>query len=186
MNIFILLAASLTVFVTFGQAKPNAEHQTRTLVEREETYECPEPFTMFGEYCYFFSDDFEYWHGAEAACTVLNIEAHLVRPYTQEIDEYVLSYVRTTNDNFWNDVNCIETSDTCRHFMYSNGEDLTYTNWATSQPDAGGPNCFIECDEDCGMYWKHPGREFKWNDAGCWSARNRYVCQMDRVPVYSY
>jgi len=150
------------------------------------TYECPEDFTMFGEHCYSFPPDHHYWQGAQEACKELNADAHLVRPYTKEIDDYVLSYVTKSIYSFWNDINCLETSETTRQFKFSNGEDLTYTNWADRQPDAGGNNCVENCNEDCGMYWRQPGQQHRWNDAVCDRGRNRYVCQMDRIPIYSY
>jgi len=144
------------------------------------TYECPEYFSMFGEYCYSFSLDKAYWNDAQDDCKELHADAHLVRPYTQEIDDFIISQVSTTKNNFWNDINCLENND--RHFQYSNGEDLTYTNWARGEPNNFKCDGDSKCAEDCGMYFK--SKDYNWNDAKCHKSL-RYVCQMERVPVYS-
>jgi len=145
------------------------------------TYECPEYFSMFGEYCYSFSLDKAYWNDAQDDCKELHADAHLVRPYTQEIDDFIISQVSTTEDNFWNDINTLENSGSFQ-WQFSNGEDITYTNWGGNEPNGGGWSCLYNCDEDCTMYYSRKGH--KWNDENC-DQKNRFVCQMKRVPVYS-
>jgi len=145
------------------------------------TYECPENFNMFGEYCYTFSSYEAYWNDAQDDCKELNAAAHLVRPYTQEIDDFIISLVNGTKDNFWNDINSLENSGSLQ-WKFSNGEDITYTNWGANEPNGGGWACIYNCDEDCTMYYNSKGH--KWNDENC-DQKNRFICQMERVPVYS-
>jgi len=145
------------------------------------TYECPENFSMFGEYCYNFSSDQASWNDAQDNCKKLHADAHLARPYTQEIDDYIISQVTLTKTHFWNDINCVGNSD--RRFQYSNGEDITYTGgWARGEPNNYRCDGSASCAEECVIYFKP--LDYMWNDGKCRDLF-RYVCQMERLPVYS-
>jgi len=144
------------------------------------TYECPNGFGMYGDHCFAFSTYSVYWQDAQDACKDLNPDAHLVRPTTKEIDDYVISEVRDTQDSFWNDINCIGNKD--RKFTYTNGKELSYTNWGSGEPNEGGSYCVYGCNEDCGQYYYKLNHA--WNDENCDNLA-RFVCQMDRIPVYA-
>jgi len=139
------------------------------------TYECPVNFGMYGDHCFAFSKYKVWWETAQDHCKALNPDAHLVRPTTKEIDDYVISQISSTQDNFWNDVNCIGDKD--RKFTYTNGEELSYTNWGSDEPNEGGTYCVYRCDEECSQYFY--GRGHAWNDENC-DSMARFVCQMDR------
>jgi len=143
------------------------------------TYECPTEFGMHGDHCYAFSTYSAYWNDAKDACKDLNPDAHLVRPTTKEIDDYIISQVSNTKENFWNDVNCIDND---RKFTYTNGKELSYTNWGGGEPNEGGTYCVYNCDEDCSQYYYK--KSHRWNDENC-DNKARFVCQMDRMPVYT-
>jgi len=143
------------------------------------TYECPQGFEMYGDYCYSFSSNKVYWDDAKKACKNLHADAHLVRPYTADIDNFVISKIKTSGTNYWNDINCINNN---RKFTYTNGEKPSYTNWGSNEPNEGGWSCVYNCDEECGQYFYKIN--YRWNDENC-DNKARYVCQMDRIPVYT-
>ncbi len=47
------------------------------------------------------------------------------------------------------------------NFVWSSGEPLVYTNWASTQPDNAGPG-----GEDYAHIWNLTGQEGTWNDTG--------------------
>ena len=55
------------------------------------------------------------------------------------------------------------------HFTYGNGRSISYTNWATSEPNNYGRG--EDCVEAYASY--QPG---KWNDRAC-SANRAFVCE---------
>merc|ERR1712237_111371 len=124
-------------------------------------YSCPDGFDVYGEYCYKFSANHEKedWATAQNTCLSWDPNAHLARPKTEDIDNFIVLSIEKTKDDFWFDLNDINRE---YNMKYTDGSKPDYTHWADHEPDNGGRLvCLYDCNQDCTEYDK--SMDYFWN-----------------------
>jgi len=144
---------------------------------------CPDTFTLYDEYCYYFStkdEPVQNWIQAQLHCRAMDPRATLVRPHTQAIDSYITGELEAiavregVKPDYWMDLNIIllysgKYSDL--KYGYTNGDITGYTNWAPGEPNGRDVQHCVFYDGTYG---------WKWVTYQCGDP-NRYICQ---TPAY--
>jgi len=134
----------------------------------------PKGARCFGEHHYMFFDARLPWHLARRQCEAWG--GHLARIETEEEQQFVAGLISVgRRTHYW-----LDGSDEAveGRWVFSNGKELTYTNWDTGEPNnnSGVGHCLQI----------HRGRSQKgrnwhglWDDDGAGSRRG-FVCEWDR------
>ena len=132
---------------------------------------CPEGWTLVGNECLQMSVDTKTYDDAANYCR--SIGSSLIEPMSPEENNALVDFIATRSNKFWSEnYFWIGINDKAQEnkFVYeSSGQQVTFTLWASGQPDNawGG--------EDCGMLWFRDN-QWKWNDAAC-SSKFAFACQ---------
>merc|ERR1711915_1063113 len=115
-----------------------------------DAFSCPDGFTLYDEYCYYFSTQDNpalTWIQAQLHCRAMDPRATLVRPHTAAIDTYIRGELANIAgdegvvSNYWIDLNMISLPPSDDRswgpgiYRYTNGDTPGYTNWWPDQPD---------------------------------------------------
>ncbi|XP_022098538.1 alpha-N-acetylgalactosamine-specific lectin-like [Acanthaster planci] len=131
---------------------------------------CPPLWTFYDGHCYRFFGATKTFREAEKNCQryVQLGEGHLVSLTSKAEEELVYMILKTSvgtlSREMWNGLNDEKREGT---FVWTDGSDLSYSNWASRQPDNSGNR------QDCVCMRSGTG----WNDVPC-TSRMSYVCKM--------
>ncbi|XP_022098537.1 alpha-N-acetylgalactosamine-specific lectin-like [Acanthaster planci] len=131
---------------------------------------CPPLWTFYNGHCYRFSGAAKNFNEAEKDCQgyVQLGQGHLVSITSageEELMYMVLeSALGTVSKDIWTGM-----TDQAREgtFIWTDGTEISYTNWATNQPSRSGSST------DCVCMRSGSG----WNDVSC-TTRMPYICKM--------
>ncbi|XP_070563250.1 protein jagged-1-like [Ptychodera flava] len=115
------------------------------------------------EDCYFFSIQTRTWQNSRSACQNEADYSELASIHSSGEDDWISSRIGVFT---WIGLNDIDVEG---QFVWSDGTDVVFTNWAPGEPDDGG---FIG-GEDC------VEKLATWFDSRCGQTR-RYVCKRDK------
>ncbi|TVQ93541.1 MAG: hypothetical protein EA397_04130, partial [Deltaproteobacteria bacterium] len=132
---------------------------------------CPCPVSNRGESTYLFCTSSRSWHAALSTCEVEGRE--LAKIETESENDYI--YDQTSGllaGHWWIGLNDLDVEG---HFVWLDGTEPVYTNWAFGQPDNGG---LLGSSEDCvtlnsGLLSLGGGQ---WSDRQCGNT-HRYACE---------
>lgn len=106
------------------------------------------------------------WRGSEDNC--IKQGGHLASIHSQEDQDFILELWRSSRDEFqkegmyqWKkEVRIVyiglHSPQRDGNYVWSDGSDVSYTNWARGQPSNEG--------EDSVLIWEWPHQEGTWND----------------------
>ncbi|XP_069563005.1 CD209 antigen-like protein C [Brachyistius frenatus] len=134
----------------------------RIRTQSTEKKTCPEGWTIFRFSCYRLSDLSGSWDTGREDCR--DRAAHLVVIESLEEQEFLSTFTKLP---VWIGLNDNETEGT---WKWIDGTPLTFTDWATGQPDEWLPHAG---GEDC-AHIREQSRE--WNDASCKTSMN-WICE---------
>ena len=117
------------------------------------------------KHCYkLFSSPTLTWPAAESSCMGWG-EGHLVSISGAEEQGIVYDLLRPTGDGAWIGLTDATSEGT---FVWSTGEQLTFKNWATDEPDG------MTAEKDC--VFEGPPMKFNWDDYRC-DIAHAYICE---------
>lgn len=120
---------------------------------------------QFGLSCYVEINSSTTWANAHASCSGA-LGGHLVTLADANEDYFVWWNVMQTGGITWIGFNDQTTEGS---FVWTTGQPVTYTNWASGEPNNSGGN------EDCA---EMRYLDFEWNDNNCGTNRT-YICEFD-------
>ena len=114
-----------------------------------------------GGTCYrYFSSDYINWEDARQQCI---IKGYNLATITSSTDNILMYNTGDSGDYCWIGLNDIDNEGT---FVWADGNDSTFREWDTNQPNDFGSN------EDCG----HTVGSQYWNDNTCTKVADCYFC----------
>ncbi|XP_069010436.1 asialoglycoprotein receptor 1-like isoform X2 [Embiotoca jacksoni] len=134
----------------------------RIRTQSTEKKKCPEGWTIFRVSCYRLSELSGSWDTGREDCR--DKAAHLVMIESLEEQEFLSTFTKLP---VWIGLNDKETEGT---WKWIDGTPLTFTHWATNQPDEWLPHAG---GEDCAHITE---QSRQWNDATCKASMN-WICE---------
>ncbi|XP_071477158.1 echinoidin-like [Diadema antillarum] len=152
---------------------------------------CPPFWTPFGGNCYrFFTFKNVTWDAAEMHCrgfsvpcsetrTLLNL-GHLTSIHSQEEHDFLTVLYETTRNKrvatrVWIG---LTDQDVEGAWRWSDGSDVTFTSWGSSQPNSHGGN------QDCASFALKTDIGYNWNDLDCGIENEftveSFICKLPR------
>ncbi|XP_078616532.1 echinoidin-like [Branchiostoma floridae x Branchiostoma japonicum] len=125
---------------------------------------CPLYWYPHNGNCYRFFGVAMSWHEAEALCNMYG--GHIASISSSEENTFVFHFI-SPFERAWIGLNDVDKEGT---FVWSDGTDETFTNWAPNQPDNANAG------EHCGEFYNNaaPGQ---WNDLPCNQDRP-FMCKL--------
>ncbi|XP_076439555.1 uncharacterized protein LOC143279399 [Babylonia areolata] len=114
--------------------------------------------------CYKYYSVPSFWDQAESTCN--STGTSLVKVNDQAVSTHLYQFLRGSNVTRSQHV-CIGASVQTGSFLWRDGSDVTYFNWASGEPSGGSEQCVTMA----WFYW------FKWNDVPCSSNSYNFLCQ---------
>lgn len=109
----------------------------------------------------------KFWPDSET--NAQSFGGHLVAINTQEENDFVRTL---TNNTFWIGLNDLNTEG---NFVWSNGDPVTYTNWAVGEPNNNNNEDVVEMSPVTGL----------WNDAKVGGVTITYIMELGDISVTS-
>merc|ERR1711915_379412 len=152
-----------------------------------DAFSCPDAFTLYDEYCYYFSTQDNpalTWIQAQLHCRAMDHRATLVRAHTAPIDTYIRDELTNIAgdegkfSDYWMDLNIVSVpygvSYASGLYAYTNGDAPVFTNWWPGEPNNADR-------EHCVRYWSMNGEfEWHWDNYNCGTLK-RYICQFSAL-----
>ena len=128
------------------------------------TATCPSGWTSYGYSCYSLSTYTDTWRGADATCQTLG--DHLMSVADPSEQTVITSKLHAADA--WIGLNDLEDDG---HFVWTDGSDVHYVNWADGQPnDLFDQDCVSVVEDGSG----------KWDDNHC-TYYKLYICEKPAV-----
>ncbi|XP_056880584.1 CD209 antigen-like protein C isoform X1 [Takifugu flavidus] len=164
----LLTCASELLQVSKERALLNASLANRTEELDRLQKSCRIGWTLFNNFCYFFSCELKSWEASRQNCR--QVGADLVVVDTSEEQKFLSKNVKKDT---WIGLNDVETEGT---WKWTDGNPLTKGYWYEKQPDNGN-NDPKWGEEDCAhLYIADTTWEANWNDISC-NKPLQWVCE---------
>ncbi|XP_071940913.1 perlucin-like protein [Antedon mediterranea] len=133
---------------------------------------CGEGWQQFGNTCFYASQQFKSWNQARDICKSMDADLAIIR--NKEQNEFLQDLLGFTHSLYW--IGLQDTRGEGNFIWVDNTPlDPAKANWQPGQPDdyRAGEDC-VEINTDRGG---------QWNDEGCSTTLQSYICSKDYVDV---
>ncbi|XP_072040001.1 uncharacterized protein [Amphiura filiformis] len=131
---------------------------------------CPEDWIASEDFCYLVSDDKLDYEQASSTCSENGATLTSILSNEEQTFHSVLLTV-LVKEHAWIGLDDLQTED---NFAWTDGSDISYTNWAPGEPNNQGG--IISGGEDCTHLVLAGSSSRKWNDEGCQNTF-KYICK---------
>ncbi|XP_072020401.1 macrophage mannose receptor 1-like [Amphiura filiformis] len=133
------------------------------------SYGCPDDsYGMYGDYCYLMNAALSEYEPARTMCQMQSSDLASIRDLNE--NNYIMSFINalSSETRVWIGMNDLDQE---MYYSWTDGSDVTFTNWAYYEPNNSG-------EEDCVEIWQEKGR---WNDVPCTGYNFASVCKAKRI-----
>ena len=130
---------------------------------------CLSEWILFGDSCYMFIKQKQYWDKANKSCE--SLDSHLVKIESLEENHFIVQLVNTSFPDLPGRISIGAGDFTQKPYNWTDGTNIIFSRWSGEEPNKGAGGCGAMYISDRGR--PNPGF---WMDYYC-RGRYRFVCE---------